>query len=360
MSDLPALATTMADAFTESTLSSVAPLGDGNINDTFLVRTVEEPFVLQRLNSTVFLNPQEVAQNYFRVAGRFHSNSGLRFATPLRTTGGAAFALDRDGGFWRALEYLPHRNYSQLTGEEQACSLGRVLGRFHTLLATVPVKELMEPIVDFHNLPKYLEAYDRARKVAPNRLDSACAESVERYRAFSDRLEQARSNGVLQVQGVHGDPKCDNFIFDEKGRASGLLDLDTVGPGLRLSDIGDCLRSCCNTGGEEGRQPPGVDTAVFRGILGGYFLGVQMEEEEAALVYDSFLLISFELGLRFLTDHLEGNRWFRGKGDGFNRLRASRQFLLVESIAGRERELRELAEVLYSENSQPKLWDFLS
>jgi serine/threonine protein kinase len=149
-------------------------------------------------------------------------------------------------------------------------------------------------------------------------------------------VRQAEVNGRLVPHIIHGDPKADNVLFDRgSGRAVCLIDLDTVRPGLLLYDIGDCLRSCCNPAGEEG-DPDAVrfDVDLAREILTGYYAGAGhlITPSDRASVFDAVCLLSFELGLRFLTDYLEGNRYFRIENDHDNLQRALRQFNLLLAL----------------------------
>jgi Ser/Thr protein kinase RdoA (MazF antagonist) len=162
-----------------------------------------------------------------------------------------------------------------------------------------------------------------------------------------DVLEDARRLGRIPVRVVHGDPKLDNILFDRtRTRALALIDLDTVQPGLVHHDIGDCVRSCCNRSGEspEGEPRAELDLDVFRDILGAYSAETRdlLTPAEIELVSDAVRLIPFELGLRFLTDHLEGDRYFKVGEPGQNLRRALVQFALVADIEGKEREIRRI------------------
>ena len=168
---------------------------------------------------------------------------------------------------------------------------------------------------------------------------------IEERRAWAPLLEDARAQGRLRPRPVHGDPKVDNVMVETgSGRAVGMVDLDTVGAALVHYDIGDCLRSGCNPLGEETEQWERVafEPELCRAILEGYlplardFLG----EEDYEPIYDAVRLIAFELGLRFFTDYLAGNVYFKAKSAGHNLARALVQFKLTESIESQERAIR--------------------
>jgi Ser/Thr protein kinase RdoA (MazF antagonist) len=163
-----------------------------------------------------------------------------------------------------------------------------------------------------------------------------CLGIVEKYRKGLNGLRQAEATGRLVPHIIHGDPKAANVLFDRDcGRAVCLIDLDTVRPGLLLYDIGDCLRSCCNPAGEEGDpEAVGFDADLAREILAGYSTGAGplFTHRDKALVFAAVCLLSFELGLRFLTDYLDGNRYFKIEHADDNLQRALRQFNLLLAL----------------------------
>ncbi|MGB3212866.1 MAG: aminoglycoside phosphotransferase family protein [Desulforhopalus sp.] len=330
----------------------VTSLGHGNINDTYLVRSTETSFVLQRINSDVFSNPLVVIENFQRITGHLthkQDSAGrqLQTASPVLTLNRSLFFQDGHGAFWRGQSYLPHKSYQTLTSSGQAHQVGEVLAVFHRLLSDLDVQDFANPLPDFHNLPCYLERYDQEihlRKVAMSEGTRCCLNAIDRYRPKAATLLNAERAGILSVQPIHGDPKVDNFLFSEQGEAIGLLDLDTVAMGLVHCDLGDCLRSCCNTKGEKGcdGSPVIFDMDICSALLGGYFSkpNTLLSEEERAYIFDAVLLICFELGVRFFTDHLRGNLYFKVVQDGDNLLRAVNQFRLADVIEEREQEIR--------------------
>jgi Ser/Thr protein kinase RdoA (MazF antagonist) len=200
-----------------------------------------------------------------------------------------------------------------------------------------------------------LERYDRALAGwQGSRTDpdlARCLAVVEARRGVAPVLEDARREGTLRVRPIHGDPKVTNVMVDETtGRAVGLIDLDTVNPGLLHYDLGDCLRSACNRLGEETGAWGEVrfDLSLCRAVVTGYLSAAAgtLTEADTAYVYDAVRLIAFELGLRFLTDHLEGDVYFRTRRPGQNLARALVQFRLTESIEAQEPAIRLLVDEL--------------
>lgn len=355
-------------------LPRVEPLGAGHINDTWLVRTGEVSFVLQRLNCRVFPHPQRIVDNLAilssHVAGK-KTPPGRRWehCTLLPTRAGALFCTDGRGELWRAVRYIDNTvTLEAVTSPTEAGEVGWALGHFHRLVTDLPGAHLHDTLPGFHVLPRYLSHFDRVRErgassdrggetLDGHRLPQGlykdsdlrfCLDFVEARRSDAAILEQARQQGKIRVRTIHGDPKAGNVLFDAaSGQAVSLIDLDTVGPGLILSDIGDCLRSCCNPSGETTADLSRVvfDLDFCRELLAGYFAGAgeAFPEEERGLIFQAARLTAFELGLRFLTDFLEGNRYFKVSCAEENLHRARVQFHLTRSMERQQREIEALA-----------------
>jgi Ser/Thr protein kinase RdoA (MazF antagonist) len=341
--------------------TSICVLGKGNINDTYLITAGSASLVLQRINEKVFSSPTKIIENFWLVSSHLLECSlslgeSFRVAAPLAAKNGALYVRDSGGGYWRAQEYLAHQPNKKLVGTTQACSVGRVLGRFHRLLAKLNHQALHDPLPGFHNLPLYLADFDalssrhRNRKTAQSGSTEGCLEMIEAFRDKAAFFQQAIVNGDARLQAVHGDPKLDNFIFSDEGYAVGMIDLDTVGSGLIEQDLGDCLRSCCNLLGELSAElkKPVFDLDCCRAILEGYFSVAQELTSCGQIVYifEGISLITFELGLRFFTDHLRGNSYFKVERDGDNLARAVVQFALLEDIVAKETEIRQMVDRL--------------
>jgi len=331
----------------------VASLGTGNINDTYLVETAGRKFVLQRINQSVFPEPERVVANFARVSGHIaevaRSQPEPFLCAQLVLTGKGHMSFrDSEGGFWRAQSWIDHLPSQHITlTRDIAVHLGRTLARFHQLTRDIPALSMAEPIPGFHCTPNYLEKFDRTQRAWQGTMSPELEEAlayVERFRPVAALLEDAAAKGSLIRRTIHGDPKLDNVIFTTKGVAAGFFDLDTTGPGLIHYDIGDCLRSCCNRAGEDGvnRLDVRFDPDICRAMLGGYLeiAGSDFGDTDRYHIYDAVLVITFELGLRFLTDYLQGNVYFKVKSAAGNLFRALGQFQLAETICAEEKTIR--------------------
>jgi Ser/Thr protein kinase RdoA (MazF antagonist) len=339
----------------------IRELGNGNINDTFLATLdtgAGTHFVLQRINTDVFVNPGLVMQNILiateHMRSRMESRASCdcrRWEVPkvLRTRDGRDHLIGPDGAFWRGISFMEGcRSFDTIIDSRHAGEVGYALGRFHALLSDLPPERLADTLEGFHITPLYLRHYAEVLAVRPaagSVEERYCAKFVQDRAEWADVLEKAKKRGELGIRPVHGDPKIDNIMIDDStGLAVGIVDLDTVKPGIVHYDVGDCLRSACNPPGEEPGEGESVrfDTDICRAVLRGYLTEAKrfLTGHDFSYFFDAVRLITFELGLRFYTDHLEGDIYFKVKRPGHNLSRALAQFRLAESIESQEAAIR--------------------
>ena len=327
--------------------------GNGNVNDTFLVTVTgaaKPYFILQRLNLNVFRRPELVMGNLGTVSDHVRRRLGLaplgpgrRFEVPrvFLTREGRDHFLDPGGSFWRALSFIDAaETFDTVKDTGHAREVGYALGRFHHLLSDLSPDRLADTLPGFHITPGYLAHYDEVLERQGVRrspeVNYGVRFVVER-RAWAHVLEDATAQGRLRQRPMHGDPKVNNVMLDTAtGQAVGMVDLDTVKPGLVHYDVGDCLRSGCNPLGEETEDWEAVrfEPELCRAMLTGYLSLAQdfLTENDYAYLYDAIRLLTFELGLRFFTDYLAGNVYFKARHPEHNLVRALVQFKLTERI----------------------------
>lgn len=357
-------AVSAAEPFTDpgEKILDLQPFGTGNINDTYLVTVAgraERRFILQRLNRRVFPQPERVMANirvlteHVRERLQRDPKAGERpWVLPqvLSTRLGLDHWRAPDRSFWRALSYLDGAESCNIIQDPaHAREGGYALGRLHRLLSDLDPSRLAETLPGFHVTPGYLARFDAAAGRTPP--DSAelrwCLDFIEPRRHGAAVLEDGKARGLLPVRPIHGDPKVDNVMIDRaSGRAIGMVDLDTVQPGLIHYDLGDCLRSACNPLGESPGHWQAVrfDLDLARAVLDGYLSEARhfLTETDRAYIFDAVRLIAFELGLRFVTDHLAGDLYFKVEHHGHNLHRALVQFRLCQDIEARESAIRSL------------------
>jgi Ser/Thr protein kinase RdoA (MazF antagonist) len=345
----------------------VHEFGNGNINDTYLVTldtvlTEEKQFVLQRINTQVFKQPKLIMQNmraFTEHIRRRVREEDHQWQMPrvIPACDGQDFYVDSEGNFWRAISYVyGAQSFDTINDTDLAREVGYALGKFQYLISDLPVYQLADTLEGFHIMPRYLQNFDRA--LSHNGFKKGPEVNyglnfVEQRREFAHVLEDARAQGKLQLRPVHGDPKVNNVMIDEAtGRAISLVDLDTVKPGLIHYDIGDCMRSGCNLLGEETEEWEAVefDPEIGAAILEGYLTQARnfLTEADFDYLFDSIRLLAFELGLRFFTDYLNGNVYFKVKHPQHNLQRALVQFKLTESIETHEADIRQIIQGMVS------------
>lgn len=327
-------------------VQTVRPLGSGNINDTYLV-DAEQPFVLQRINTQVFSRPVQVMDNLCQFVNHAHQRMGQapfnrRWEVPtvLRTDENQHHWVDSQGNVWRGISFVHGTTtFNTIQNDKHATEIGYGLGCFHSLLSDLSPAALADTLPGFHITPSYLSQYDTvfAQTKTLSLEEHRCCMLVTTHRERLSVLEDAKAKGHLPLRSIHGDPKINNILIDTAtGQAASLIDLDTVKPGLVHYDIGDCLRSSCNHLGEETQQWQEVsfDVELCAAVLRGYLSSARdfLNIIEYDYIYDAIWLITFELGLRFLSDHLAGDIYFKTQRPKHNLQRALVQFQLAESI----------------------------
>lgn len=327
------------------TVNDIQPLGNGFINDTYLVSTGSEPFVLQKINKHVFPRPEQIMDNLIALNRhiRLTTDTQIALTIPqlLTTEAGNSFYHDERGDYWRALGFIDNtESLETISNPAQAEQVGKALGQFHRLAYRLDPTTLFDTLPGFHITPGYLDHYRQVRSKTNIAEDSYCADFIARYQAIANDLEAAKAQGFLTVRVIHGDPKLNNFLFDKDSqRIVSLVDLDTVKPGLIHYDIGDCLRSCCHN-----LETDEFNLEIGQALLTNYMkeMGALFTESDCQFLYPAIRLIPFELGIRFYTDYLEGNRYFKVTLPEENLHRATGQFRLCASVMAKEAEIKNL------------------
>lgn len=344
-------------------IREMQPYGQGLINNTYLLTTdTNRQVILQRVNRHVFPRPDQISENFQCLVNHVNKKMArtaagvnmLKFPEILKTLDRKDFFIDDEGEYWRAMSFIENTcTLEKITSLTQAEDVGRVLGRFHSLLQDLDPAQLHVTLPGFHDSAKYLARFMQAsRRSVPGEVEwRYCFTFIESRNELVPVLESAKRDGRLSLRAIHGDTKLNNFLFDKNSsRAISLIDLDTVQPGLIHFDIGDCLRSCANTAGESPTEIGAVyfDLDICRALLGQYLAETQsfLTGNDYRYLYDSVHLIPFVLGMRFLTDHLEGNHYFKTDWAGQNLHRAMVQFRLTESIERSEKLIRSIIDGL--------------
>ena len=327
------------------------PHGSGHIHETFRGRFDlgghRRSVVFQRLNHKVFPDPHALMHNLLAVTALLRashaSNATRRVLQPIVTRSGEFLHRDTDGEFWRCFEFIGgSRSIDCVTGAGEAFAVAAAFGDFSKRLATARL-ELVELIPGFHDTAARLAHLERAAALDAKGRRSAVGPElrlVEQFALLSSVLGDALAHGRIPVRIAHNDAKINNVLFDaDSGEALCVVDLDTVMPGTPLFDFGDLVRTASCRAPEDATELDTVemDPELHAALCEGYLSGASgsLLENEIALMPVAAVLISFETGVRFLSDYLNGDVYFRVHHAEQNLHRARCQLRLAADIARR-------------------------
>lgn len=351
-------------------LLSVRAIGQGNINDTFLgiFRENEGEFriIIQRIRRSVFPNPEGIMKNLRRVSEHCvavineeieRADRPWEFAQIIKTKSGEDFLLDENGDLWRALTFIEAGSvFESVQSLEHAFEVGAALGHFHHMVNALPYAELDYTLPDFHvissaikNLNTAVNNHEAEMAINTSPTTQKALNFIEQRKEKILECEEALRRGDLKLSVVHGDPKSGNvMIHQETGQGLGLIDYDTIQPGLKIYDVADAIRSLCNPAGEDplDLKAVGLDLDLLAAFFEGYQLTSQdiLSQVERDFLWNALHSLTIELAMRFLTDHLQGDVYFKVRQPGHNLHRAIVQLHLAESIEKQEAIIREILE----------------
>ncbi len=336
----------------------VEPYGNGHINDTY-VADCEPRYILQRINSNVFKKPDEVMENIARVCDFLREKIAAEGGDPdretlslIRTRDGKDFYKASNNDYFRVYKFIEDA-YSVDIPENpgQFYNAARAFGKFQRLLSDFPADKLHETIVDFHNTGKRYDNFEKAvsknkKKRVKNAADEI--EFVRNRKNITTLITDGMEKGIIPLRVTHNDTKLNNVMLDSKtGAGLCVVDLDTVMPGSLLYDFGDALRAGANTAAEDETDLSKVkfDLRMFESFAKGFWeeLYGKLTTEEIKFLPMSAVIMTFECGMRFLTDYLEGDTYFKIHRPDHNLDRARNQFKLVEDM---EKKLPEMEEII--------------
>jgi len=337
---------------------------DGLINRTYAVETerADGPrrYIVQKINTYVFRRPAELMENIVAVTAYLRERIAAGEA-PGQTTlsivpaqDGRPYHVDAQGGFWRCYEFVEN-TYSLQAGDEDASyRAGKIFGTFLRLLDGFPLAGLHETIPGFHDTPKRYQALEAAvAENAAGRRDEVVAE-IAFARARKNDCEillNLCGAGKIPLRVTHNDTKLNNVLFDcDTREAVCVVDFDTIMPGLSLYDFGDALRFLGNAAAEDERDLSKVTfrMPLFRAYARGYLEAAAgaLNETERRMLPFSIKLMTFECGIRYLADYLNGDVYFRTRRPDDNLARCRTQFKLVEEIEGYMAEMEDFIKSL--------------
>ncbi len=329
--------------------------GNGHINDTYMA-DAEPQAILQRINKNVFHNPHEVMENIYNVTEHLKKKIVERGGNPKREAlnviktkdGKNYFQLDEDNFFRMYLFVTDSVSYDIVENPIQLFHAGTAFGRFQNMLDDYPADSLYETIVDFHNTP---ERVNQLKEAISNDLAGRLTEVYDEvefaldYADYKSLITDEMRKGTVPLRVTHNDTKLNKVLFDAKtGEGVCVIDLDTVMPGSILYDFGDALRFGASSGPEDEQDLDKIwfDLEKFEQFAKGFLGEVKdcLTPKEIELLPISALIMTYECGIRFLADHLNGDSYFKIHRENHNLDRARTQFKLVRDIESKLDEMK--------------------
>jgi Ser/Thr protein kinase RdoA (MazF antagonist) len=339
--------------------------GSGHIHDTFRIETKEkdkDDYILQRLNNKIFKNIPELQHNIERVTIHLRNKlSGIPGSDIKReclslipSKEGKTWIVDNNGNYWRMYIFISnHHSYNFVDSPDKAYEGGKAIGRFQAMLSDMPGGPLFETIPWFHDIDKRLQAlYSKIKENPVGRVESVSREIdliLERAEEMKIILRLGRE-GRIPLRITHNDTKFNNILLDQNDKALCVIDLDTVMPGYIHYDFGDAIRTAANTAPEDEHDLSRVrmDIHLFRAYTEGYLSETLRTLNDVEKEFLAFAprLITYTIAVRFLTDYIDGDNYFKIHHPFHNLQRTRAQLRLVMSMEEQYEDMRSIIDKL--------------
>ena len=329
--------------------NSFEELASGHINDTYLIRTKETPhFVLQRINHGVFKDVPGLIANKFNISQHIRKKLAhlpekelnRRVLTFIKTKDSGMYYNDNEGNYWNMMLFIDNSiTFEIVDSEEVAYEGGKLFGDFLNLTSDFDASKLTEVIPKFHDMSFRYSQFEDALKVASKeRLNQANDQIkfVEDSREEMHIIQKLKESGDIKLRVTHNDTKISNALFDLNNKGLCVIDTDTIMPGIVHYDFGDAIRTICNTASEDEKDLNLVNFNLdyYKIYTKGFLetVGSSLSPIELKYLPLGAKSIIFIMGIRFLTDFLNGDIYYKIKYPEHNLDRAKNQFKLIESM----------------------------
>ncbi len=338
----------ISNYFNTSISLKLIPFGNGHIQSTYKVDFDETSFILQKINTAVFTKPEVLISNHLKVLECLGQNPKYIIPSLVKTTNAKYFCNDDEGGFWRLMEFVPNTHSLETTeNPNQAYEAGKAYGWFANALKKVKISDFEEAIPRFHSLSLRLKQFEEAMKNDIASRKESVKNEIDFFLQRKEellKLEQLIESGKIPKRIVHNDTKINNVLF-RGAKAVAVIDLDTTGPGSILFDYGDALRTIANTAKEDEEKLEMVkfDFNNFSNFSKGYLSEVSsfLSKAEKQNLHLAPSLMTYIIGLRFLTDFLNGDVYFKTEKTSHNLIRSRVQQKLILSIEEQNNSIKE-------------------
>ncbi len=337
----------------QGTITDIQPYGEGHINLTLLVTTTKKRYIMQKMNTKVFCDPDSLMANICGVTEHLRAR-GIETLNVVPTKDGQPYLKETE--CYRVYDFIENTiTYQKVTDKEVFKNSGWAFGEFQNYLAEFDASKLTETIQRFHDTPNRFENFKAALKADAFDRAKECKEEIDFILSHENTYGIAMDglkDGSLPLRVTHNDTKLNNILMDaETGKARAVIDLDTIMPGSMLFDFGDSIRFGASTAAEDEKDLSKVhfDIELFKAYAEGYCGAVKdsITEREAELLPYGAYLMTIECGMRFLTDYLAGDTYFATKYEGHNLVRCRTQIRLASEMESSFKEMKKIiAEIL--------------
>jgi thiamine kinase-like enzyme len=346
---------------TEGTYNKGEPYGSGHIHDTFRIETAEkdkDDYILQRLNNKIFRNIPELQQNIERVTLHLRkkisevpgSDIKRECLSLINSKDNNSWISDETGNYWRMYIFISnHRSYDIVDTPDKVYEGGKAIGRFQAMLADLPGEPLHETIPFFHDIEKRLDKLLITIKADPVGRSAKVKDEIDKIMKRAEAMKtilRLGKEGKIPLRITHNDTKFNNILLDENDKALCVIDLDTVMPGYVHYDFGDAIRTAANIAAEDEKELSKVkmDINFFEAYARGYLSETRDTLNSVEKEYLAFAprLITYTIAVRFLTDYIDGDNYFKIHHEHHNLQRARAQMKLVESMEEQYETMREI------------------
>ena len=333
------------------------PYGNGHINDTFLtVSESKKRYILQRINHHIFTRPDEIMENICAVTEFIRKQTEKLGGdverctlSVVKTSEGKSFYCDSIGSYWRLYDFTERTvTKERVSNIKEFCDCAEAFGNFQNQLSEFDASTLHEAIKNFHNTPVRYQNLMKAIEKDPLGRVASVKDEIDFVMAreeFTKILENARADGSLPLRVTHNDTKLHNILFDEATDTPVcVIDLDTIMPGYSVNDFGDSIRFGANTAAEDETDLTKVslDLELYHAYADGFLRGCagKLTDKEIELLPYGAMMMTLECGIRFLTDYIEGDTYFRISRPSHNLDRCRTQFALVADMEAKLEQMK--------------------
>jgi len=345
----------------EGTFLSGEPYGNGHIHDTFRIETIEkdkDDYILQRLNNRIFKNIPELQNNIERVTVHLRnrlktipgSDIKRECLSLIPSNEGKSWIIDKDENYWRMYIFISdHRSYNIVDNPDKAFEGGKAIGRFQAMLADMPGAPLFETIPWFHDIGKRLQFFKNKITEDPVGRVKSVDEEIKQVLKRQEEMKiilKLGNEGKIPLRITHNDTKFNNILLDANDKALCVIDLDTVMPGYVHYDFGDAIRTVANTTSEDEKDLSMItmDINLFEAYSEGYLseTGNTLNTVEKEYLAFAPRLITYTIAIRFLTDYIDGDNYFKIHHEKHNLQRTRAQLRLLMSMEKQYEDMRRI------------------